>query len=600
MTKFESSVKQIPYPVEDVYRNISDLSNLERVRDRIPQDKLQDFQFDSDSVQVSVSPVGTIKLRICEREENKCVKFETEQSPMPFNLWIQVLPVDSNSSKMKVTVKADIPFMLKGMVSGPLQDGVEKIADALSQIPFCLTKHRIFEASKYRNIEIDMANKLWEKNFEVNAEIERFTVGRDREMDLYLAKYDVLGSMAHITMLESIGLIGKDELPQLLAELKNIYQLAQRGEFVIEEGVEDVHSQVELMLTRKLGDMGKKIHSGRSRNDQVLVDLKLFTRHELMEVAEAVKVLFDELIQKSEQYKHVLMPGYTHLQVAMPSSFGLWFGAYAESLTDDMLFLQAAYKMTNRNPLGSAAGYGSSFPLNRQMTTDLLGFDSMDYNVVYAQMGRGKTERNVGFALATIAGTLAKMAFDACMFNSQNFSFVKLPKECTTGSSIMPHKKNPDVFELIRAKCNKIQALPQQVTLIMNNLPVGYFRDLQIIKEVFLPAFDELKDCLQMAAYIINKIEVRENILDNPMYDPMFSVETVNKLAAEGLPFREAYKKVGLDIEAGTFRPDKDIHHTHEGSIGNLCNDRISALMSQVFEGFAFERMTDAEKKLLG
>ena len=343
-------------------------------------------------------------------------------------------------------------------------------------------------------------NKLWEKNFEVNAEIERFTVGRDREMDLYLAKYDVLGSMAHITMLESIGLIGKDELPLLLAELKNIYQICERGEFQIEDGVEDVHSQVELMLTRKLGDMGKKIHSGRSRNDQVLVDLKLFTRHELMEVAEGVKVLFDELIQKSEQYKHVLMPGYTHLQVAMPSSFGLWFGAYAESLTDDMLFLQAAYKMTNRNPLGSAAGYGSSFPLKRQMTTDLLGFDSMDYNVVYAQMGRGKMERNVGFALATIAGTLAKMAFDACLFNSQNFSFVKLPKECTTGSSIMPHKKNPDVFELIRAKCNKIQALPQQVTLIMNNLPVGYFRDLQIIKEVFLPAFDELKDCLQQPA----------------------------------------------------------------------------------------------------
>ena len=365
-----------------------------------------------------------------------------------------------------------------------------------------------------------MANKLWEKNFEVNAEIEHFTVGRDREMDLYLAKYDVLGSMAHIMMLESIGLIDKAELPVLLAELKNIYAICERGEFVIEEGVEDVHSQVELMLTRKLGDMGKKIHSGRSRNDQVLVDLKLFTRHELMEIADAVKVLFDELIQKSNQYKDVLMPGYTHLQVAMPSSFGLWFGAYAESLTDDMLFLQAAYKMTNRNPLGSAAGYGSSFPLNRQMTTDLLGFDSMDYNVVYAQMGRGKMERNVGFAIATIAGTLAKMAFDACLFNSQNFSFVKLPKECTTGSSIMPHKKNPDVFELIRAKSNKLQALPQQVTLIMNNLPVGYFRDLQIIKEVFLPAFDELKDCLQMAAYIINKIEVRDDILDNPCTTP--------------------------------------------------------------------------------
>ena len=300
-----------------------------------------------------------------------------------------------------------------------------------------------------------MANKLWEKNFEVNAEIERFTVGRDREMDLYLAPYDVLGSMAHITMLESIGLIGSDELPLLLAELKNIYQICQRGEFVIEEGVEDVHSQVELMLTRKLGDMGKKIHSGRSRNDQVLVDLKLFTRHELMEVAEGVKVLFDELIQKSEQYKQVLMPGYTHLQVAMPSSFGLWFGAYAESLTDDMLFLQAAYKMTNRNPLGSAAGYGSSFPLNRQMTTDLLGFDSMDYNVVYAQMGRGKMERNVGFALATIAGTLAKLAFDACLFNSQNFSFVRLPKECTTGSSIMPHKKNPDVFDSVTSRLSR-------------------------------------------------------------------------------------------------------------------------------------------------
>ena len=443
-------------------------------------------------------------------------------------------------------------------------------------------------------------SKLWEKNFEINKEIERFTVGRDREMDLYLAKYDVLGSMAHITMLESIGLLEKDELAQLLAELKNIYQLAERGEFVIEDDVEDVHSQVEMLLTRKLGDMGKKIHSGRSRNDQVLVDLKLFTRHELKEIADEVKSLFDELIQKSNQYKDVLMPGYTHLQIAMPSSFGLWFGAYAESLTDDMLFLQAAYKMTNRNPLGSAAGYGSSFPLNRTMTTELLGFDSMDYNVVYAQMGRGKMERNVGFAIATIAGTLAKMAFDACLFNSQNFSFVKLPKECTTGSSIMPHKKNPDVFELIRAKCNKLQSLPQQVTLIMNNLPVGYFRDLQIIKEVFLPAFGELKDCLQMAAYIINKIEVNEHILDNPMYDPMFSVEEVNRLAANGMPFRDAYKKVGLDIEAGTFKASHDIHHTHEGSIGNLCNPQIQALMQQTLDGFHFERMTTAEAALLG
>ena len=441
--------------------------------------------------------------------------------------------------------------------------------------------------------------KLWEKNFEINKEIERFTVGRDREMDMYLAKYDVLGSMAHITMLESIGLLEKDELTQLLAELKNIYKACEKGEFVIEDDVEDVHSQVEMLLTRKLGDMGKKIHSGRSRNDQVLVDLKLFTRHQLKEIADEVKSLFDELIAKSEQYKNILMPGYTHMQVAMPSSFGLWFGAYAESLADDLLFLQAAYRMTNRNPLGSAAGYGSSFPLNRTMTTRLLGFDSMDYNVVYAQMGRGKMERNVGFAIATIAGTLAKMAFDACMFNSQNFSFVKLPKECTTGSSIMPHKKNPDVFELIRAKSNKLQALPQQVTLIMNNLPVGYFRDLQIIKEVFLPAFDDLKDCLQMAAYIINKIEVNEHILDNPMYDPMFSVEEVNRLAANGMPFRDAYKKVGLDIEAGNFVPDKNIHHTHEGSIGNLMNDEIQQLFNSILSDFHFERMEEADKALV-
>ena len=444
-----------------------------------------------------------------------------------------------------------------------------------------------------------MSNKLWEKNFEVNKEIERFTVGRDREMDLYLAKYDVLGSMAHITMLESIGLLGSDELQPLLTELKAIYHTCEKGEFVIEDGVEDVHSQVELMLTRKLGDMGKKIHSGRSRNDQVLVDLKLFTRHELIDVVEGVKVLFDELIQKSNQYKDVLMPGYTHLQIAMPSSFGLWFGAYAESLADDMLFLLAAYRMTNRNPLGSAAGYGSSFLLNRTMTTQLLGFDSMDYNVVYAQMGRGKMERNVAFAMATVAGTLAKMAYDACLFNCQNFQFVKLPKECTTGSSIMPHKKNPDVFELIRAKSNKLQSLPQQIMLIMNNLPVGYFRDLQIIKEVFLPAFDELKDCLQMAAYIINKMAVNEHILDNPMYDPMFSVEEVNRLAANGMPFRDAYKKVGLEIESGQFHADKNIHHTHEGSMGNLCNDKIEALMNQTMAEFGFDRVRKAEAQLL-
>lgn len=445
-----------------------------------------------------------------------------------------------------------------------------------------------------------MASKLWEKNTEVNQEIEKFTVGRDRELDLYLARYDVLGSMAHITMLESIGLLGKDELPVLLEELRRIHADIEAGRFIIEEGVEDVHSQVELLLTRKLGDMGKKIHSGRSRNDQVLVDLKLFTRAQLQDIAEEVRVLFEELQAQSERYKGVLMPGYTHLQVAMPSSFGLWFGAYAESLVDDLLFLQAAYKMTNRNPLGSAAGYGSSFPLNRTLTTELLGFDSMNYNVVYAQMGRGKMERNVAFALAGIAGTLSKLAFDACLFNSQNFGFVKLPDNCTTGSSIMPHKKNPDVFELTRAKCNKIQALPQQIILIMNNLPCGYFRDLQIIKEIFLPAFEELKDCLRMAAYIINKIQVNEHILDDPKYDNMFSVEEVNRLATGGMPFRDAYKKVGLDIEAGNFTPDKRVHHTHEGSIGNLCNDKIHELMEQVWSGFNFARTREAENRLLG
>lgn len=444
-----------------------------------------------------------------------------------------------------------------------------------------------------------MATKLWEKNFEVNAEIERFTVGRDRELDIYLARYDVLGSMAHIKMLQSIGLMEKDELDALLAELRNIYRDCTEGRFVIEYGVEDVHSQVELLLTRRLGDMGKKIHSGRSRNDQVLVDLKLFIRHELREIADGVMTLFSELQEKSGQFKDVLMPGYTHLQIAMPSSFGLWFGAYAESLADDMLFLQAAYRMANRNPLGSAAGYGSSFPLDREMTTRLLGFSSMDYNVVYAQMGRGKTERNVAFAMASVAGTLAKMAFDACLFNCQNFGFIRLPKECTTGSSIMPHKKNPDVFELIRAKCNKLQALPEQITLIMNNLPVGYFRDLQIIKEVFLPAFGELKDCLRMAAYIISKMEVNRNILDNPMYDPMFSVEEVNRLAAAGMPFRDAYRKVGMEIENGTYRADRNICHTHEGSMGNLCNDRIAELMKSVYDGFGFSRAEEAEKELL-
>lgn len=441
--------------------------------------------------------------------------------------------------------------------------------------------------------------KLWEKNVQVNKEIERFTVGRDREMDLYLAKHDVMGSMAHITMLESIGLLTAEELKVLLAELRNIYAEIEKGEFIIEDDVEDVHSQVELLLTRRLGDVGKKIHSGRSRNDQVLLDLKLFTRTQIREIAEDVETLFQTLLEQSEKYKHVLLPGYTHLQIAMPSSFGLWFGAYAESLVDDMLFLQSAYKMCNRNPLGSAAGYGSSFPLNRTMTTELLGFDTMNYNVVYAQMGRGKMERNVAFALASIAGTISKLAYDACLYNSQNFGFVKLPDECTTGSSIMPHKKNPDVFELTRAKCNKLQALPQQIMMIANNLPSGYFRDMQLIKEIFIPAFEELKDCLRMTAYIIKEMKVNEHILDDDKYLLIFSVEEVNRLAREGMPFRDAYKKVGLDIEAGNFSHNKQVEHTHEGSIGNLCNEGISLLMQNVIDGFDFERAQEAEKKLI-
>ena len=444
-----------------------------------------------------------------------------------------------------------------------------------------------------------MATKLWEKNVQLNKEIERFTVGRDRELDVFLAKYDVLGSMAHITMLESIGLLAADELKILLEELREIYKLADEGKLVIEDGIEDVHSQVELMLTRKLGVVGKKIHSGRSRNDQVLVDLKLYARSEIRTIAEAANSLFNELQKQSEKYKNVLMPGYTHMQVAMPSSFGLWFGAYAESLADDMQLLLAAYRVTNRNPLGSAAGYGSSFPLDRQMTTDLLGFDSMDYNVVYAQMGRGKTERNIAFAMAGIASTLSKLAFDACLFNSQNFGFVKLPAECTTGSSIMPHKKNPDVFELIRAKSNKLQSLPVQITMMMNNLPSGYSRDFQLIKEVFMPAFEELIDCLQMTEYIIARTEVNEHIIDDPRYDAMFSVEEVNRRVLSGTSFRDAYKQVGLEIEAGNFVPDKNIHHTHAGSIGNLCNDKIAELMAYTINEFHFECAEQAEQKLL-
>lgn len=437
------------------------------------------------------------------------------------------------------------------------------------------------------------------KNVQVDHEVDIFTVGKDREMDIYLAKYDVLGSMAHITMLESIGLLTKEELNVLLAELRNIYAVADRGEFIIEEGIEDVHSQVELMLTRRLGDMGKKIHSGRSRNDQVLLDLKLFTRSQIQELVELVSGLFDVLISQSNRYKDVLLPGYTHLQVAMPSSFGLWFGAYAESLVDDLQLMQATYRICNRNPLGSAAGYGSSFPLNRQMTTDLLGFDSLDYNVVYAQMGRGKMERTVAFAMAGIAATLSKLAFDACMFNSQNFGFIKLPDQFTTGSSIMPHKKNPDVFELTRAKCNKLQGLPQQIILISNNLPSGYFRDLQIIKEVFLPAFDELKDCLRMVTHMMREVKVNEHILDDDKYSLLFSVEEVNRRVLAGMPFRDAYKQVGLDIEADKFIPSKSVNHTHEGSIGNLCNESITAMMRSVIGSFSFERMNEAEKKLI-
>lgn len=444
-----------------------------------------------------------------------------------------------------------------------------------------------------------MASKLWEKSVTVDRNVETYTVGRDREMDLYLTPYDILGSMAHITMLQSIGLLTSDELEVLLAELREIYKIAEKGDFVIEDGIEDVHSQVELMLTRRLGDIGKKIHSGRSRNDQVLVDLKLFIRSRIEDLTKAITRLFDTLISQSERYKNVLLPGYTHLQVAMPSSFGLWFGAYAESLTDDLCILRAAYEITNRNPLGSAAGYGSSFPLNRTMTTNLLGFDSMDYNVVYAQMGRGKTERVVAQAIASVAATVSKLAFDACMFNSQNFGFIKLPDEYTTGSSIMPHKKNPDVFELTRAKCNKLQALPYEITLITNNLPSGYFRDLQLIKENFLPAFDEIISILNMVSDMISQLKVNETILDDKKYELMFSVDAVNRLAQEGMPFRDAYKKVGLDIEHGDFTAPATVNHTHEGSIGNLCNDKIKELYLSTLKQFNFEKYHDAFNSLI-
>lgn len=444
-----------------------------------------------------------------------------------------------------------------------------------------------------------MASKIWEKNIQVDKKIEQYTVGLDREMDLFLAASDVLGSMAHITMLESVGLLSSSDLPVLLGELKKIHADIEAGNFSIDDDVEDVHSQVELLLTRRLGDLGKKIHSGRSRNDQVLVDLKLFTRSEIKELVGMTDTLIEQLLAQSERYKNVLLPGYTHLQIAMPSSFGLWFAAYAEGLADDLQLMQAAWKITNRNPLGSAAGYGSSFPLNRQLTTDLLGFDTMNYNVVYAQMGRGKMERTVATAIAGIAATIARLAYDACLYNSQNFGFIKLPDQFTTGSSIMPHKKNPDVFELTRAKCNKLQALPQQITLITNNLPSGYFRDMQLIKEVFLPAFAEMKDILTMTTLMMESITVNETILNDPRYDYLFSVETVNSLTLEGVPFRDAYKQVGLSIEEGSFQPDRTVHHTHEGSIGNLCNDKIKAYKDTIIAGFNFQRVQLALSELL-
>ncbi|MFT3740439.1 MAG: argininosuccinate lyase [Breznakibacter sp.] len=441
--------------------------------------------------------------------------------------------------------------------------------------------------------------KLWDKGVKVDKQIEMFTVGKDREMDLYLAPFDVLGTMAHITMLEKVGLLGSNELPVLLGELKHIFNLAAEGGFVIEDGVEDVHSQVELMLTRKLGDLGKKVHSGRSRNDQVLLDVKLFIRQKIKETVNSVNQLFDILQTQSEANKNVLLPGYTHLQIAMPSSFGLWFGAYAESLTDDMEMLLAAWNITNQNPLGAAAGYGSSFPLDRKLTTRLLGFRDLSYNVVYAQMGRGKTERNVAAALSSVAYTVGKLAMDGCLFTSQNFGFIKLPDEMTTGSSIMPHKKNPDVFELIRAKCNKIQALPQQIGMITANLPSGYFRDLQIIKEVFLPAFDELISCLDLATFAIGNIAVTQNLLDDDKYKYLFSVEEVNRLVLQGIPFRDAYKMVGTQIEEGTFVPQRTVNHTHEGSIGNLCTAEIRNKMDAVNNCFGFGQVDQAIRSLL-
>lgn len=442
--------------------------------------------------------------------------------------------------------------------------------------------------------------KLWQKENTVTSEkIERFTVGRDREMDLHLAEFDVLGNIAHATMLETIGLLTADDLTALKTELKAIYQQIEKGEFVIEDGIEDVHSQVELLLTRKLGDTGKKIHSGRSRNDQVLVDMKLYTRARLFEVVQATEKLFDVLTRKSEEHKNDLLPGYTHLQIAMPSSFGLWFGAYAEGLIDDIIQLNAAYRLANRNPLGSGAGYGSSFPLNRQLTTELLGFEGMHHNVVYAQMSRGRTEQAALSAIASLAATVSRLAMDVCLYNSQNFGFIVLPDDLTTGSSIMPHKKNPDVAELLRAKTNRMKALPMEVTMVLSNLPSGYHRDMQLLKEILMPAFDEILDCLDIAAFMLEHVKVKQNLLDDPKYDLLFSVERVNELVIAGVPFRDAYKQVGAEIGDGTYTAPRELKHSHEGSIGNLQTDGIRARMGQEIAAFGYDKITAAFETLL-
>jgi argininosuccinate lyase len=445
----------------------------------------------------------------------------------------------------------------------------------------------------------DRGMKLWQKDKASLQQVEKFTVGKDNELDLHLAPFDVLGSLAHTKMLQSVGLLSKEELSLLEIELKNIYQQIQKGGFKLNDGVEDIHSQVELMLTQKLGDVGKKIHSARSRNDQVLVDLKLFLRSEIEKLVGNTKEFFDLLILQSEKYKTDLLPGYTHLQLAMPSSFGLWFGAYAESLVDDVTTLQAAYTVVNKNPLGSAAGYGSSFPINRTLTTQLLGFDDLNYNVVYAQMGRGKTERIVAAAMANIAATLSKLSMDACLFLNQNFGFISFPDELTTGSSIMPHKKNPDVFELIRSHCNRIQALPNEIMLMTTNLPSGYQRDLQLLKEHIIPAFENLNNCLQMAGLMLSNIQVKKDLLQDEKYKFLFSVEEVNKLVLQGMPFRDAYKKVGMDIEQGNFKYSTDVAHTHEGSIGNLCNPQIKQAMDNIIQKFNFNTVKIALQQLL-